>query len=109
MMVNFDLPLSRLCESKIMSLAEDLTKIAYEYKSYFPLCSPVRNNGDELSIQIETQEGSLLTVVVCERGWSLKGSERYYDTFEALMNTQSPRFRDTFANELFEKLQALVD
>lgn len=91
-----------------MLLQEDLKQIASEYKSYFPVISLVEKDQKILStighIELETLEGKKLSISVSERGWFILGSNKYYDTFEALMNTHSAGFRDTFANDLFDKL-----
>lgn len=106
-----------------MNVNHELQAIAAEYKLYFPECLLLLLSGlavagdDPLArilrrkspshIRITTQEGRLLRVSVCVSGWHELETKQHYETFEGLMNTVSPAFRNTFASELTAKLNAL--
>lgn len=99
-----------------MNVDRELSAIAAEYESYFPECSLVlrtclRNTPDSTTLshlRITTKEGTKLQVSVTVGGWFVVGKEAYYQTFEALMNNESPLFCQTFANSLTSKLNALA-
>lgn len=90
-----------------MNTNNELAVISSEYESYFPECELVLLSNDDSHIQIITQEGILLKVSVNVSGWYQRGHPTHYETFELLMNTVSPAFRDSFANDLMSKLGAL--
>lgn len=106
-----------------MNFQRELRLIFEEYKLYFPECklhlqtclppsddvyakmlskrSPVSHIG------LTTLEGEDLKVAVCVAGWFELGKENYHPTFEALLDTLSPGFRNRFASELTDKLNSL--
>lgn len=96
----------------------ELSVIAAEYESYFPECILMletcfaHNKGSNKSppshIRITTQEGHQIKVSVVVAGWHVVGKDVYFDTFEALMNSESPAFSRTFASKLTGKLDALA-
>lgn len=91
-----------------MFVETELRAIASEYGSYFPRLE-LRTSSSELYLHITTKEEKTLRVSVCESGWFLLGGERFFQTFEALMDTELPKFRSTFAGELSDKLAALAE
>ncbi|KAI5964286.1 uncharacterized protein KGF55_002228 [Candida pseudojiufengensis] len=84
----------------------ELSTIYNEYSTYFSKCLL---NLDQNYIEIITKEGDELKVVVSNQGWSIKNSNPLvYETFEALLQTISPSFRDKFGNELANRLNLLL-
>ncbi|KAK6202780.1 GSKIP domain-containing protein [Scheffersomyces amazonensis] len=82
-------------------------------------------------ITIETEEDQILHISVSLSGWykletqetetqetetqtqtqiqTVQQTQKYYETFEALMNSLSPRFQTRFGNVLSDKLSSLLE
>lgn len=86
----------------------ELRALASEYKSYFPECV-LHLDSQPGYIQITTEEGKHLKVGVSQAGWHILGTNTYFQTFEALLNRESPGFSRSFANSLSAKLSALAE
>lgn len=100
-----------------MDTEYELRAISTEYKSYFPelllvirpeLSLTTNESSNPSHILLTTKEGRKLKITVAIGGWSVIGQTEYFPTFEALMNTESPQFSQTFANSLTSKLNALA-
>lgn len=89
-----------------MFVLNELETIRVEYETYFPHIRLVSSADPYLLIV--TKEGTLLTISVSESGWYLPEKSCFYQTFEALMDTKSPAFRASFANDLASKLSLLA-
>lgn len=99
-----------------MDIETELTTIQREYASYFSQCVyvaesakkayyPLRSTSSHL--HIITKEGKELKVTVSVAGWCVVDENTRFQTFEALMNHESPAFCLTFADNLTKKLEAL--
>ncbi|KAI3403321.1 hypothetical protein KGF56_003909 [Candida oxycetoniae] len=88
-------------------LQKELKSICNEYSAFF-LESQLFLD-DPLSadhLRVETLEGITIKVTVDLAGWHQLGasSTQHYETFEAMMQTLSPSFKESFANALIDKL-----
>lgn len=92
-------------------IESDLLTECKEYETYFSSASVVYD--PELKLQvlvIETKDNKNIRVGVCTAGWFVfeEANPVYYETFEGLMNDAYPDFQNTYANDLFDRLDALV-
>ncbi|EEQ41712.1 hypothetical protein EJF18_80098 [Clavispora lusitaniae] len=99
-----------------MNVESELSTIAREYSSYFPKCNLVPEKRSYYPLKTEpwhlaitTKEEKSVKVTVSVAGWSLTDSEQYFQTFEALMNHESPQFRHSFADALTQKLALISE
>lgn len=92
----------------------ELNTIYNEYKSFFPQARLVKDAIEYLKIQ--TVEGETIKITVDLGGWHQfrvlddNGDGKvspHFETFEALMQSISPTFRNQFGNELIRKLEIL--
>lgn len=93
-------------------LQNEITSIYNEYASYFVHASvEIDADSQRKILHIVTREMESFLVGVCTGGWFECGqaNPQLFETFEALMNKKSPKFRDNFAVNLFSRLEALAD